>query len=351
MAQIKREELSRCLSAVDMGLSTKDEVEQSSCYVFKGGRLQTFNGKVSCSTKLPAPLREFECAVPSAEFRALLDKLDDEVLDVELKDDVEGAQIVMKMSRRKGRQSRAGIRVQTEVLLPVSEIVPPDEWTKIPGGFAEAIAAVEQCAGDDEGFVLACVHLHPQGIEACDNYQAIRYLLKTGLDAAVLVKRDELKKIATMGMDKWAVAESWVHFLRDSDGLIVSSRRWQERYPKMDEALKVHGRQSRLPKGLVDAVARAEVFVGSKDQTTGVTIDLRPGRLRLLAEGAVGWYEERQEVEYDGEPLSFRIAPRLLREVCRRSDRCVIGEDKLLIRGDRFQYISCLVEDAGSDVE
>jgi len=347
MARVKREQWMKCMAGVEAGLSPKDGIEQSSCYVFQGGRIWTFNNEVACSMKLPKPLRSIECAVPVVGLRGLLSKIDDDELEVSLGSDEDGSQsqghLLIETKKR-----RVGLRVQIEIRLPISEVEMPDMWMKIPDGFSEAVDTVQQCASKDESIeILTCLHLHPSGIEASDNFQAIRYKLKTGLDQPVLAKRDVLVKVVCLGMEEWAVDKAWLHFC-NSAGLTVSCRRQEGKFPSISSLLEVEGQKSPLPKGLVDAAVKAEIFVEkpAQDDQGSLTVDLRSGKLLLRADGPLGWYEERQKISYDGESLKFRIAPRLLREVCLRSEECVVGESKLMVEGDRFVYISCLaVED------
>lgn len=337
MAVLKRDELLKCLASVEAGLSAKDELEQSSCYALRDGRMWTFNDDVACSVEIPPAMKSMECAVPAAEFRSLLSRMDEDELDVSLSGD-EG-QLLLKTKRR-----RAGIRVQLKVIMPVDEVEVPadDEWKKLPDGFAEAIATVSQVAGRSEQlFVLCCVHVTSGGLEACDNYQAIRYKMKTGLDQSVLMKRDGVEKAAKLDVEEWALSKSWVHF-RGASGLTVSVRRWNQDYPKLGPLMEVEGVEGSLPKGLEAAVRKAEVFVSTRDDSVGLSVDLNSSRLLLRAEGSAGWYEERQKSDYGGEPILFRIAPRLLREVCRRSSRATIGKEKLKVTAERYVYVSCL---------
>jgi len=340
MVMVKRNGLLKCLAAVGAGLSPKDDIEQSSCYVLQKGRMRTFNDNIACSFALPDGMENMECAIPAEEFRNLLTKLNEDDLDISLGG--EGVnrsedQLLLKMKRR-----RAGIRVQLSVSLPVGEMETPEEWVSIPEGFADAVETVGQVAGKgEELFVLCCVHITPKGFEACDNYQAIRYRLPTGLSRSVLVKRDYLIEIAKLKVEQWALSKSWLHF-RNSSGLDMSCRRWDQSYPDLGPSLKVEGCEGVLPKGLCEAIGRAEVFINARDDSIGLTIDLDSSRLLLRAKGMVGWYEESQKVDYSGKPISFRIAPRLLREVCRRTSNCVIGDWKLKVVGEKYVYVSCL---------
>jgi hypothetical protein len=287
---------------------------------------------------LPEGLEDIEVAVPSKEFKAILSKLDDVELDVKHKEDGNSQELLLR-----GKRRRAGIRVES-ILLPIDDVKIPEGWMDIPKGFTEAVETVFQCAGKDERIiVLTYLHIGPKGIEALDNAQAIRYFLKTGIEESVLVKGDDLKRIVGLKMKEWSIAASWVHF-RNSDGLNVSCRRCQDNFPSLGDLFKVKGVSSPLPKSLVDATSAAEVFLDANSDLTGMSVDLRKGELRLKAQGMVGWYEEKQKIEHEGDPLQFRIAPKMLREVCSRSDHCVIGREKLLVKADKFVYVSCLVE-------
>ena len=338
--KVERQAFLKALAAVDIGLSSRDIIEQSSCYVFRNGKVWTFNDEVACSVDLPDVFEKFECAVPSVPLKSLLTKFDEELVDVS----VGGGELLVKGNRR-----RAGVRIHDEILLPVADVGEPESWKKLPSGFTEAIDTVQGCAGKDESqFVLTCIHIHPMGIEASDNAQAIRYKIKTGLDSPVLVKRDELRRTVGLGVTEWGQSKSWIHF-RNPNGLVISCRKWEETFPDMGPLLEVEGTKAKMPKGVEDAVSRAEVFVDSKMDVSGLTVVLRDGKLKLRGEGPEGWYEEVQKSDYKGKPIEFRIAPRLLVEVCKRTDSCTIGEEKLKVVGDKFVYISCLAMDE-SDV-
>jgi len=342
MAIVARSELMKSLVAVDAGLSNRDILEQSSCYIFREGRIWTYNDDVACSIPLPPPMEKMECAVPAVELRGLLARLDEERVDISLDDEEQIAegQLVLKTKRR-----RAGIRVHLQIASPVGEISLPERWDKIPDGLEEAVDTVHECAGKDEStFVLTCLRFTSAGVEASDGYQAIRYRLKTGLNNPILVKQREMMKVIKLDLEEWAMTESWLHS-RNSAGLIASCRRWNERYPNLTPYFEVSGQETTLPKSLVEAVSKVEIFVDTKTNIAGLTVDLNSTRLLLRGEGPVGWYEERQRVQYSGKALRFRIAPRLLREVCHRSDRCVIGEDKLQVVGDHYIYVTCLAID------
>lgn len=336
--RVNREEFLKCLVGVEAGLSQRDVLEQSSCFVFQGGRVWTFNDEIACSMPLPKGLEDLECAVPAGEFKSLMGKMEDEELEVEETDGDEGSQLILKSKRR-----RAGIRVHKEIVLPVKEVQVPDEWQSLPKGFDEAISTIREVAGKDDSMpILTCLHIQPKGMEASDNSQAIRYSIRTGIEEPVLLKRDELVMLLKLKIEEWQVTEVWVHF-RNASGLVGSCRRLVEKYPKLDGLFSVEGNRTVFPEGLASAIEKAEIFMDTRSDLTGVSVKLKDGVLLLRGEGGVGWYEEKQKVQYKGRPFEFKIAPRLLREVSSRSKDCVVGDEKLCVKGKKFIYVSCLV--------
>lgn len=339
MPLVNRENLLSQLELVQPGLSPREIVEQSSCFIFKAGTVQTYNDEIACSHKCDLKLTG---AVQAAPLMAVLRKLAEEELEVE---QTEGELIL------KGKKRRAGIRMEKDILLPIDSVEQPGSWKALPEDFGDAIQIVEQCAGKDESkFTTTCIHIHPKYVEAFDNYQASRYKVKTGFTQETLVRRDSLKHITTLGMTEFSETETWVHF-RNSSGLTLSCRRFIEEYPPLDKILDVHGTKATLPKGLAEAADKAEIFSSENADNNQVTVELRPGKLRITGQGTSGWYSEIKNLSYEGTPISFTIAPKLLMALTQKHNECEIAEERLKVDGGRFIYVTCLGKVEGDDGE
>lgn len=332
--RVNRENLLKQLEAVSPGLSTKEILEQSSCLIFKGGEVMTYNDEVACRAK--CSLTGIEGAVVAKPLLAILAKLPEDDLDLEVG---EGVLII----KGKGRQSK--IAMEAEVLLPIENIEEPGEWKKLPPDFGEAVGIVAPCAGKDESqFVLTCIHWTSTFLEACDNYQLTRWPTDTPLEQDVLLRREAMAHLKSLDVMEFSETEAWVHF-RNEAGLVISCRRYTEDYPDFDEHIKVEGTKTSLPGGLGEAVERAEIFSSDNVATDTVRVDFKEGRLRLTGEGAAGSHQEMKKVKYDGPPLSFRIAPAILRDIAARKQTCEIATGKLKIDGGKYVYIGCLIEE------
>lgn len=327
-----REELLRHLEAVVPGLATKEAVEQSSCFVFKEGRVITFNDEIACSIECDIGV---EGAVAAKPLLDLLNKMAETVVDISVSPDKPELLV-------KGKRRRAGFTFEAEIVLPVQSVEPPKKWSDLGGEFTDAVSVVQQCASKDQNnFHLTCIHMTPDYVEACDNFQVARYPVDTGLSEPCLVKRDSLKHLVGLGMTEVSEGKTWVHY-RNPAGLVVSVRREKLDFVETDPILDVTGTLTTLPGGLSEAVEKAEIFSGENSENNVVIVELKPGQLRLRGIGASGWYEERKDVKWDGEAMAFNIAPKLLADITARTNDCYLAPGRLKIDGGKFIYVTCL---------
>jgi hypothetical protein len=330
MRRINRDELLHQLESVQPGLSVREIIEQSSCFVFDEGTVMTFNGEDACRLKTKLDITG---AVRAAPVMALLRQLGEQELEIE----VGKNELVVT-----GKNRSAGISMEAQILLPIDKVEKPKGWKPLHEEFAEAIQIVQQCTGKDESkFYTTCVHVGPKWVEACDNYQITRYKLKTGFANDTLVRGTSIKHIVTLGMTHFSETQNYVHF-RNSIGLVFSCRRFVEDYPDLASFLKVSGEPTVLPKGLGEAATKAEIFSSENADDNQVLVKLRSGKLMVKGTGVSGWYEERKKLKYDGPPLDFLVSPKLLVEITKRHNECEIMEDRLKVDGGKFVYVTCL---------
>jgi len=329
--RVNREELLRALESVTPGLSSKEIQEQSNCLVFYEGRVVTFNDEISCSRE--SPLGDISGAVRATPLLTLLSKLTEDEIKIEQNE----SKLLIYGNRR-----RSGIRMEKEIMLPVDSVEVPDNWNPLDSEFSEAINIVNSCASKDEsGFVLTCIHIHPDWVEACDRFQIARYPLKTGVEKSTLVRANSLKKIVGFDMSKICETKSWLHF-KNSSGLFFSCRRYLEKYADLSEYLTDKGTTPIvLPGSLEEMVSKAEIFSGESAEGNYISVSLKSDKIRIKGEGAIGWYEEIKQVKYNGPDIKFSIDPKLLVEITKKSNECGIASDRLFIDSGKFQYTSC----------
>jgi DNA polymerase III sliding clamp (beta) subunit (PCNA family) len=327
--KVNRAELLQCLEVTQPGLSPKELIQQSSCFVFRGGRVYTFNEETSCRAPTPLP-KDFEVAVPGNKLLAVLRAVRDDEVVLELK----GDRLLVKGKRR------AEINAQTEIVLPYNEVDRPGEWTALNPDFAEAVQMVESCVEDNNDSKLRFVHVHPEYVEGCDNFQMARYFLETGVEQSAFVRRQGLKAAVALGVTSFSDCENWIHFRCARS--IISCRKWQEDYPDYESHFDFEGLKVALPKAVGEAAAYAEIFAQEIKDDPQVTVEIEKGWLRVLGEGVTGRAWEPLRINYDGPSTGFRIDPKLLASIVEKHQNCEIGNGKLRAEGRCWKYCTVL---------
>ena len=333
--RLNREDLLKELESVLPGLSAREIIEQSSCFVFKDGRVCTYNDEVACSQK-SLLTNEVEGAVQALPLIAILRKLPEEEIEVTARDD----ELYIKGKSHR----RAGIRMEQEVLLPIKTVDIPKKWKNLPEDFSDAIHLVQSCASSNErNFVMTCIHIHPDWVEACDNYQAARFKIKTDISKPILIRKTSLECIVDLGMTKFSKTKNWVHF-KNPSGLVLSCRIWTDDFPLIAKLLKTKGKSITLPKGLKEAAEKAEVFSAENAEDNRVIVYLQPNKIKIIGQGVSGWFSEIKKIKYKGKSLKFTITPKLLIELVQRHNECSITSKRLRVKSGKFSYVTALGE-------
>jgi hypothetical protein len=335
------------LTSVKAGLSPQETLEQSSCVVFGGGRVMTYNDEVACSAPTGLP-EEYKGAVQSAPLVALLSRFPEEEVEVCVTRD----EFLIT-----GKRRTAGVRMDRTVLLPVDSVEAPEVWKPLPPEFTEAVGMVSQCVGRDKSqYHLTCVHLTPRWVEACDNLQLCRWRLRTPVGGNVLLGGEGVSQVVGLGVTEFGESKAWMHF-RSPAGLVVSCRRYVEHdYPDLTPLLEVGGEPATFPRALAEEAGRAGGPAAENSDNKFVMIELRPGRLRIRGQGVVSWYESRMKVEYQGEPLRFFISPKVLGDLLKKHTDCVVamggdGNGKLKVTAGNYTWLGCLAKPEEQEVE
>lgn len=330
--KVEREKLLHALKLTEPGLSDRDVVEQSGCYVFQEGRIITFNDEIACSFETDLKIHG---AVKAEQFLRILEKLKESYLDIS---EVENEILIKGKGNR-----RMGISKESKIQMPVDKLELPKKWKDLPTEFSEAIEFVQECAGKDEAeWALTCVHVHPKYVEAFDNFQFARYHIKLDLKSEFLVRQASIKAIVTTAMTKISEGKNWVHFKND-DGLTLSCRRWKDDFLDCSAIAKATGEKVTLPKELIEGSDRAEVFSENNTRQNNIKVDLSKDQVILRGEGPYGWYSEKRKIDYSGKSYSFLIHPQMLIKLLVRENKCQINERLLKVQsGKKSVYVTSL---------
>lgn len=331
--KIDRELLLQKLQLLAPGLATREMLEHSTCFIFDGDRAFTFNDEIACQIELGLGL-DLTGPVRAKPLMDVLARLPDEHVTLLPQDG---------SLRVKAKRKTAAIAMEERSELSIESIEAPKKWRVLPTTFLEAVELVKTCCGtDEEQWNLTCVHVTPDGLEACDRFQAARFKMEMGIPEACLLRRTSLEAAVTLGVTKFANGTNWFHF-QNPKGLIMSCRRETGDFPNVKKLLKTKGELFELPKALHDATERAEIF-SKTDENDLILLTLTRDSLRVRGEGAFGWYSEVRKVEYSGPDMAFRISPAILKSVVKQHSTCTLTPASMKISNGAFQYTAALGE-------
>lgn len=318
------------LESVTPGLSTNEVIEYSSCFVFTDNKVMTFNGEVACFQTCSVPI---EGAIQSTRLLSLLRKLQEETVDVS----VEGNELHI---RGKGRR-HGGFPLEKGAALAVGTIKEPKVWYDLPPDFLEAVRLIQECLEKDESdFRFACMYLHPEHVDGCGKFEIARFKVDMPLEKPLLVRKEAIKHVATLGMTKFGKSKGWIQF-SNANGLTLACCTYLEEYPDITELLKVKGTKMQLPKGLEQAADRAAILAKDADNDH-VSVKITNGRVQVIGKSVHGWWNESRKTDYVGQEFTFTISPTLLIYILKNYNDCTVSAKKLKVKSGKFQYVTTL---------
>ena len=326
---IDAKELLNQLEWVVPGLDKKELIEQSSCFVFRDGKVWTFNDEIACSVKCDLKV---EGVVFAEDLMKILRSLKDDKISIDIKQN----KLLLQ-----AKQARGATLFSKDILLPIDVVEVPKGWRPLPEEFIDGLKLVHTCASRKSAQAeLTYVHIHPEYIEACDGVQAGRYLVAMPMKNPFLVEESSLRHILTMSPKKIGLTPRWVHF-RNAAGFTISCRRNRDVYENLGELFDVKGEPFTIPKGLKDDISIQE-WLASRTDDHRVLVTLEKGYMLIRADTSATWWVKRRRVHYDGPRLTFLIDPKLLVAIAEQFEDCEITDKRLLVNCGRLKYVTAL---------
>lgn len=331
--KVQREAFLHALESVAVALAKRENlVEQGACFVLEDGNASAYNEEIYC--RAPTGLgKEISGVVHGQKLLDQLRKWPDDEIEVR-----QGkGELLLD-----GKAKHAGIRMEAEVLLK-PEIENPKSWSKLHEDFGEAAATVGRCASTDQSqFAYTCVHIAPEWVEAMDNKQVCRWPVKTGVKSPILVRSTAIGHVSSLGMSEISETDSWLWF-RSPSGLVMAVRRYLEEYRELDKLLKVRGEPITLPKGLIEAAERAQVFTEENKQLgEAVAIKLLPGKVVVRGQGITGWYKQSCKCVYKGPTMKFLVHPKILMDLVSKHSEAMVAPERLLVKAEKYVWVGWL---------
>ncbi len=338
--KVNRKELLASLEAVSPGLASKEVVEQSSSFVFRSGKVMTYNDAISVVASVSL---EFEGAVRADELHALLKKYTADELDIEPGD------TELKI---KGRGSRAGIAIDTEISLPIDAIPEPKRMRTLPEDFLDSIEACLTSVSTDVGKeTLCCIYLDGEIAESTDGIRLTQFEYQKPLfKKPCLLPATAAKELIKYKPERYGTAEGWIVFDCEG-GARFRARLHEGKFPDTSKIIDFEGEEVTLPEKIAEMIGRARVFSESTgfEEDNKIQVEIADNKIRIEGRGPGGWVKESCKIEYSGKAVAFTVNPRLFSDAAALGHAVKVNPDegRLRIEGNNTIHILMLMKAAG----
>lgn len=339
--KIQTNKLKEIFNSIKPGITIGQETtEQSSQFVFKNNTVYSYNDEIFVKREIDLEIEIEEGAVSARELLLLLNKFNTDTCSFVIKDN--------ELRIRSGR-SKAGIRLDSEIYMPIDDIHIPKrkKWTKLPKEFKEAISGtIFSTSTDSEYPILSVIHCFGNIIESMDNVRATKYFFSEDIFPQPILIPSFVAKhlICYDNIQSYYLTEDWVLFKINKE-TIFGFRIFEGEYPDLSEIFleESEGRKIYFPSNIKDVINKATVFVeGPDEQEKNILVHLEKGKIRIRAEGDNGWFEESIVLKENKEVISFSINPKYFQQILNKSNSARIKDDKILFYTDEFQHILML---------
>lgn len=333
--EINKQNLIDVLSLVKPGVASKAIVEYTDHFMFRKGRVYSYNDEVSLSHVTELNLDK-DMSVEAVPFLDLLKKCKDETVDLSIQEEDDAEQILLK-----GKSFKAKIRMSSKIISSLP--VPDGKWKKLPKNFVEACKMSSFSASRNMTHpVLTCLNVSKDNVWACDKFRIAKASLDTAMKDNLLLPVHSMDILVGYDVKEYLANEGWVHFRTDK-GLIVSMRPAEGEYPDVGKYLDVNGVSIELPKTLSEVVDRASVLARQEfKQDELVTIVIKDNELNVSSRNNLGTFSEKVRFRYKGEELRFEISPHFLLDILGKTNKVTCGETALRFEVENFVHVISL---------
>lgn len=309
------------------------EVDQSDHILFMDGGVHAFNDEIAISQ--PLSDLDFEGAVSAKEFIKFLSKLEAEEIKFKEKND----ELVIEAGK-----SKAGFKLRdiTSAIQAITNPTPPD-WISLDSEIMEAINFVSSCASRDTSLpVFNCINVHQDGwVEATDRYRIAQYIVDIPVNTFMLPLKTA-KILYKYNPDEITmIDEGWVHF-SNPDGTVIVCRVYNDKFPDTTEIVKKrNGKEITFPDNIDKLIERSDAIFRTNDlEDQEVLISVKKGKITFQVENSVSWFKEECDIDYEGEPLSFKGTPKLLKDIFKQTNIATVTDerDRLYFDGPNYKW-------------
>lgn len=332
--KINRKKFIEVLTRVMPGLSSKDILEQSSSFIFKDGKVFCFNDEIA--VRHPLDFEIEEGAIPAKELMKVLNRLKEDEITIEMgKEEI----------RFKSKRTKAGIRREAEIQLPIDEIEVPKKFKDLPDNFIEGVGfCLGTISTDLSAPLLNNISIQENSIQSSDNYRISIQDLSEEMKP-FLFPADSAHQLLKYSPTKYAIDKAgFVHF-KTEEGTIFSCRTSEGEFKDLRETTEIDGVELNLPDSLEDLLEIAGTFIdgGVGDSDGNISVTIKENWMIVKGQNEIGWTTAKERIKYEGDPLEFQISIQSLLSILGDTSQAELSDSALVFKGEGFIYFTCII--------
>lgn len=340
---INRQALLSKLESTMPGLADKkDFIESYLHFSFNKDKIVTFNESVAVTAPIETDL---VCSIPASAFHSLVKKINDETIQMEIKDN----QLHIQANKTK-----AAINIVQDDTIPKAisaiGIEPDSTWFPLPSNFQDAIL---QCGiSVDETQLLpwmTTLNIKGNRVLSTDSYRISQYLMNDTIEDSfheeTHIPFSSITGAIGIDFKEYFITKNWFH-MRTEDGLTYSAKLVEiEDVPDMEKYFTLTGDDFILPEDsarVIDLVA--VLSEDDKKSVRWVKIAITTNTVTFKCEKqGVGWVEKELLMEYSGLPINFYLNPQAAATILKKTRKITVTDKFCIFDHDNFKHIIALI--------
>lgn len=334
--QIKSNDLIAALTAVKPGLAKKAIVEQATHFVFTQNEILTYNDRICISYPFKT---DFQCSVPADEFHKILVNLNQENVDLELKQD----KLMIKCGKTKAGLATATGGEILDIVKSLNLEKMRETPLPLPKDFLEGVALCMFSASKDQtNQILTCLFIEDKYIASTDDFRISEYVMESDIDCSTLIPSSSIAELIKFDVCRYNKDGAWIYFFTDS-GVCFCSRVTLGKFPLYEDFFGgFDQKEIRLPADLKQTVLTSAILTeGETDTDKEVEIEIDKKKLRCKGQNRIGWVETELDIETE-HTIKFAINPSFFIKILGHTQSMYFGGNKALFKSKNFRHIIAL---------
>jgi len=326
--KVNKQELLYALEKVRPGLTGKEIIQQSNSFIFYKNRVYSYNENILIS--YPIKNLNFNGSIKGKELYEILNKFSEKTINISK---LKNTLII------NNKNIETGFFLQEKIDSNIHNLQKIDNWKKLSKNFIKGLQICNLAANKNN--ILPYIHINNKNIEATNGYIIASYKLKNKLfNIPILLSSTIISNIINNTFNKIAYTKNnWLHF-KNKEGLKISCKIYNDKFPKINNILLFKGEKIILPKNLCPTLERIIIFCKSDLQKEELmTFKINKNKIILSSKTEIGWIKEEIKIEnINNLNISFQINPNYLLNILQNIENisCIYKENKIKFENKKY---------------